>query len=135
MIDGILGKSRLLESAIDASVLRNDAISQNIANVDTPNYKRKTVAFEEFLHSETGKFVGRRTHERHIPIGIGSTKTPTIMIREDYADNEMRLDGNNVDIDSEMTDLAKNQIRYNVLIQRLNGHFSKFRHVISEGRR
>ncbi len=47
----------------------------------------------------------------------------------------MRLDGNNVDIDSEMSLLAKNSIRYNVLVQTLNNEFKKIRSVISEGRK
>lgn len=135
-MNGILGNTKILEKALDASVLRNESISQNIANVDTPGYKRKKVMFEEFLHSEMGNnFIGKRTNEKHIQIGSGGQNNPSIIVKEDHTQNNMRLDGNNVDIDTEMSLMAENQIKYNVLIQRLNGSFSKLRHVISEGRR
>ena len=112
-----------MEKALNVSQARNDTISQNIANVDTPNYKRKDVAFEQYfidslnnanMDSEANSF------------------QPTVI--EDKSDNKMRIDGNNVDIDSEMSYLAKNTIKYNALVQLINGNFSKIKNVIREGK-
>ncbi|MCX7922368.1 MAG: flagellar basal body rod protein FlgB [Clostridia bacterium] len=137
MLGGILNRTRGMEKALDAAWLRNEAISQNISNVDTPGYKRKTVAFEEYLSDAMGESTikGIRTDKRHIPIGGNSIDKISINITEDNGSSSMRIDGNNVDIDSEMASLAKNNIKYNALIQNINGSFKKLRSVISEGRR
>ncbi len=115
-----------LEQALDAAWLRNEVISQNIANVDTPNYKRKTVQFEEFLNSEMKS--GR------ISQGKSRIAGQSMKIVEDPSESSYRSDGNNVDIENEMALLAANSIRYNTLIQRISGDFQKLRNVIRGGR-
>lgn len=137
MLDKLQGRTRVVEKALDAAWLRNEAIAQNIANVDTPSYKRKDVAFEEYLSQamDKGSFKGLRTDERHIPIGGTSVDEVEIKISEDNRALQMRLDGNNVDIDSEMASMAKNSIQYNTLMQRLAGQFRSIKSVISEGRK
>ncbi len=137
MLDKIFNRSKVLEKSLDATWLRNEAISQNIANVDTPGYKKKTVAFEEYLSQALDKnsIKGFRTDKRHIPIGGGNVDDIGLKVSENNRQLNMRLDGNNVDIDSEMADLAKNTIRYNVLTQSLNAGYRKLKSVISEGRR
>jgi flagellar basal-body rod protein FlgB len=137
MIERILNRSRALEKSLDATWLRNEAISQNIANVDTPGYKKKTVAFEELLSSAIDKnsLKGFRTDPRHIPIGGSNVEEIPIKITEDNKSLAMRLDGNNVDIDSEMADLAKNSIQYNTVTQSLNTQFKRIKSAINEGRR
>jgi flagellar basal-body rod protein FlgB len=115
-----------IERGLDAAWLRNDVISQNIANVDTPGYKRKVVRFEEFLNNEmkTGQ------------ISQGKTRFSSngIQITEDPAQSSYRSDGNNVDIEHEMALMAANSIRYNTLIQKMNGDFQKLKTVIRGGR-
>lgn len=115
-----------VERALDAAWLRNNVISQNIANVDTPGYKRKVVRFEEFLNNEmkTGKINSGQS--KIYPDGISVT--------EDPSSSSYRSDGNNVDIEHEMALLAANNLRYNTLIQRINGNFSKLKSVIRGGR-
>ncbi|MDQ2085900.1 flagellar basal body rod protein FlgB [Herbivorax sp. ANBcel31] len=137
MLEKILYRTMPLEKSLDAALLRNEAISQNISNVDTPNYRRKTVAFEEHLRDALGRDTinGTRTDHRHIPIGAKNFDDIEIKIGEDGSNSDMRLDGNNVDIDSEMAQLAKNSIKYDVLAQRLNDDFRRIKTVISEGRR
>lgn len=137
LIDRVLNKTGLLEKTLDATMLRNNAITQNIANVDTPNYKRKKVDFEEMLGAamENSPIDGFRTDPRHIPIGGQALEQTDIKITEDQSFNDMRLDGNNVDIDAEMSLLAKNTLRYNMLVQKLNGQFRKIKSAISEGRK
>ncbi len=137
MIQNLYGKSSVLEKSLNASWARNDVISQNLANVDTPEYKRKDIAFEEFLSDSMGKvgLEGNLTDKRHIPINNSSNvdKIEPALV-EDNSDSSMRIDGNNVDIDSEMANLAKNQIKYNALVQMINGSYSKIKSVIAEGR-
>jgi flagellar basal-body rod protein FlgB len=138
MLDRIFNRSKLVEKAMDATWLRNDAISQNIANVDTPGYKRKTVPFEEYLNQaiDGQNLQGFRTNSRHIPIG-GSSSADNIDLKvtEDNSSTNMRLDGNNVEIDSEMASMAKNSIKYNTLVESLNAGFSRLRSAINEGRK
>jgi len=125
VIDKIYGSSRIIEKSLDACWLREEVISQNIANYDTPGYKRKTVSFEEYL----GEALDSKNRKN-----VNVDKID-IKVEEDHSNLSMRLDGNNVDIDSEMSSLAKNSIKYNVLIQSLNAGFSRFKTVITEGRR
>lgn len=136
MLEKVFGSSKPLEKSLDAAWLRNEAIAQNIANVSTPNYKRKTVAFEEYLTKaiEEPGLKGFMTDSRHISIGGRDFDSVDIKISEDNTNLQTRLDGNNVDIEVEAASLAKNSIKYNVMIQSLNGGFKKLRSAISEGR-
>jgi flagellar basal-body rod protein FlgB len=148
MLDKIFSSTKVLEKALDATYLRNEAIAQNIANIDTPGYKKKTISFESELQnamdhdkgsdriSEPPQFIPEPGTAR-ISFSTNSSAVDSIepILNVENKNLSMRLDGNNVDIDSEMADLTKNQIRYNVLVQSLNGQFSKLRYVISDGRR
>lgn len=137
MIGKLYENSNLLEKSLDAAWARNEAIAQNIANDDTPNYKRKDVAFEEYLNQslDRTKLEGNLTDKRHIAINNNDINKIQPAVTQDNSDTSMRLDGNNVDIDSEMSELAKNQIRYYTMIQLVNNGYSKIKNVISEGRR
>ncbi|MCX7746991.1 MAG: flagellar basal body rod protein FlgB [Clostridia bacterium] len=137
MLDRIFSRTKMLGKALDATWKRNEAISQNIANVDTPGYKRKTVAFEEYLSEalDSSAFKGFRSDPKHVPIGGRDVDEVNIDVSEDNSTLSMRLDGNNVDIESEMALMAKNSIQYNTLIQKISGEFKKIKSVIHEGRR
>ncbi|HHV29861.1 flagellar basal body rod protein FlgB [Acetivibrio mesophilus] len=134
MLSRILTGTDVLEKSLDAALLRNEAISQNIANVDTPGYKRKTVAFEEYLENAKGSIKGIRARPEHIPVGAREVMDIDIKVSEDKSSFSMRLDENNVDIENEMAQMAKNTIRYNVLAQKIGSDFSKIKSVIKEGR-
>ncbi|NTV90291.1 MAG: flagellar basal body rod protein FlgB, partial [Clostridiales bacterium] len=110
--------------------------AQNAANVDTPNYKRKTVEFEDFLKAamDESDFKGFTTDSRHVQIG-GNLDTVSPLVTEDHSSMSYRLDGNNVDIESEMAAMAENSIKYNTLVESLSAGYSKLRYVISEGRK
>ncbi len=135
MIDKLLSNTNVIQKSLDAAWSRNEIISQNIANVDTPGYKRKDVAFEEYLINSKKRITGNRTDVRHIPISPSDIDSVEPTVTQDYSKLSMRIDGNNVDIDTEMADLAKNSIKFNALTQMLNGSFSKIKSVISEGRK
>lgn len=126
MLQDFLFSKNNLEKALNASWLKNEVISNNVANVDTPGYKRKTVQFEEFLNSEM----------KTSKISSGQTRLSgsDMMISEDHTVNSYRIDGNNVDVEREMALLAENSLRYNTLIQKMNGDFQRLRSVIRGGR-
>lgn len=134
MFDKLTSHLNVREKALDASWLRNEVIAQNIANVDTPGYKRSSVAFEEYLNSafENNNFIGNTTDRRHID--IGSVNRTKIRVTKDYKNLSTRLDGNNVDIENEMASMAKNSIRYNTLIQSISGSYQRLKSVIRDGR-
>lgn len=127
-------KVSVLEQSLAAASLRHKVISNNIANVNTPGFKKSEVAFESMLQSAIGgsQLLMTSTNEKHIqtvrsPLQV----TPTI---NTITDTSMRTDGNNVDVDIEMAELAKNNIYYNAVAQQLGQHFSGLKNVINGGR-
>ncbi|MBP3039457.1 flagellar basal body rod protein FlgB [Bacillaceae bacterium Marseille-Q3522] len=119
----------LLENGLNYSATKQKVISQNIANVDTPNYKAKDVRFQDALQQAQNKFQAYRTDKRHFEFSNYSNGG-TIITKQDVSYNE---NGNSVDIDNEMADLASNQIYYHALIDRINGKFSSLENVIKGG--
>ena len=124
---------RILEKSLNLSWLKNETISNNIANVNTPNYKREDIRFESVLNDtiSSPSVKTKLTHEKHMP--VQSFGTMNKGITKDFL-SKTRKDGNNVNIDVEMANLAKNQLIYNTLSQRISGHFSKLKLVIKDGR-
>ncbi|CAM3437676.1 MULTISPECIES: flagellar basal body rod protein FlgB [Saccharibacillus] len=117
-----------LRSAIDASNTRQQVISNNVANADTPYFKRSEVSFESLLQSEmngVSSIKGRMTNARHIEIGSAGS-IPTARITSDKS-TAMNNNKNNVDIDTEMTSLAENQLRYNTYIEEVNHQIKMMR--------
>jgi flagellar basal-body rod protein FlgB len=117
----------VVDRALDASYLRETVIANNIANVDTPYYKRKDVNFQDVLDDaiDSAKY-------KTIDQAVTSINTDDLNPIE-YTDAEnfsYRIDRNNVDIDTENAELASEQLRYQALIQSANLDFSRFRSVI-----
>lgn len=111
-----------LESAIEAANIRQSVLSNNIANNDTPYFKRSSVSFESLLQNELNGEMstlrGKTTDPRHFVIGPSNNiPAPTITTDQTTA---MNNNLNNVDIDREMSLLAENQLRYNAYIEQLN---------------
>ncbi len=117
----------VLDKAADASWLRNEAISNNIANVDTPNYKRQDVAFE----SELKKALGYNRYQT-MDSKVDNVKTSRLnpQVYTDYSDYSYRLDGNNVDIENENVMLAENQLKYQGLLTSINQEFTNLQSVM-----
>ena len=124
----------LLKKSLDASYLRQQAISNNIANINTRNYKADRVIFEQFLKNSmsSSNLSLRATHSNHIGLNNGDHQVEPQLVKDQSP--AMKNDGNNVDIDIEMANLAANQLLYNTLVQQTNQKIGKLRHVISEGR-
>lgn len=120
----------ILDKAADASWLRNEAISNNIANATTPGYKRQEVVFEKELQRAM-------SHSRNRSIGekIGDIDLDRLDVRtsRDCDSVSYRLDGNNVDIDTENVMLAQNQLKYNALMDSINGEFSSLKTAMGKG--
>ena len=106
-------------------------IAQNIANVDTPNYKAKTVSFKDILEdTKMQQLPAYKTTEKHMDFKQINREQAII----DRSSFRFRHDGNGVDMDTEQAELAKNQIYYNAVVDRLNGKFNTLQTVIKGGR-
>jgi flagellar basal-body rod protein FlgB len=116
----------VLDKAAGASWKRHEIISNNIANVDTPGYKRKDVQFESYLMSS---IMGDNSLDKRIARADLRSLEPTVYT--DNANLSFRLDGNNVDIDTENAYLAENQIRYYTLIDSMTQEFSRLKMVLT----
>lgn len=124
-----------LQSGLGAANLRNRVLANNIANEATPYFKRSDVAFEGLLQKEmngvNSTLSGKRTDPRHFIIGPSShIPEPTISTDES---SSMNNNGNNVDVEREMSLLAENQLRYNSYVQSVNEHIRLMRAAV-EGR-
>ncbi|MCG7334058.1 flagellar basal body rod protein FlgB [Sporosarcina sp. ACRSM] len=121
-----------LERGLDFSATKGKVISQNIANVDTPNYKAKNVSFKDVLSNvQSTTLEAYRTNPRHLPFKSTSQHAGVF----NYSNLRYRQDGNGVDMDKEQADLAANQIYYNALVDRINGKFNTLQNVIKGGGR
>lgn len=119
--------ANVLQKAADASWYRNDVIANNIANVDTPNYKRKDVQFETYLITSLS---GGDSLDSNISAADLDELQPTTYV--DQSNLSYRLDGNNVDINTESAELAKNQLRYYTLIDSMSQEFNRLKTVLSK---
>lgn len=137
-----------LERALDAASLRHQVTSNNLANVNTPGFKRARVAFEDALRSALSTQAGTgaaaralpgaplapvATHPAHfgVPAAVHSVRP---QIWRDSA-TTMRNDGNNVDVETELALLTENSLWYQAMTRQLSGKLGILRQAITEGRR
>lgn len=111
----------VLDRASDASWTRNEIIANNIANVDTPGYKRQDLNFEDELERALGHNRYKTMDEK-----VAGLKNKHLEARvvNDYSGFSYRTDKNNVDIDTENVMLAANQLKYQGLMSGLKHEFS-----------
>lgn len=116
----------VLDKAADASALRNKAIANNLANVDTPMYKRQDVSFAT-------EFERALRHSRYKSLDEKINNiNPSHLHGRVYTDAigySYRLDGNNVDVDTENAELAKNQLTYSAIGQSITAEFQNIMSV------
>ena len=119
---------RVLDKAADAAWIRNQVLANNMANINTPGYKRQDINFEGELERALG-------HSRYKTMDqkVAEVKDNRTLIRTytDYANFSYRVDGNNVDVDTENIMLAKNQLKYNGLMTCLRNEFSNLKTAMS----
>jgi flagellar basal-body rod protein FlgB len=117
----------VLDKAADAAALRNELISNNIANQDTPGYKRQDVNFEAQLTKamHNSKYIS-------IDSKVANLRNSALKPRQytDYENYSYRLDGNNVDPEQEQVALAANQLKYQGLTKSINAEFSNLSAVM-----
>ncbi len=116
----------ILNKAADASWIRNELITNNIANVSTPNYKRKDIEFQTYLARE---LQGKGTLDQRV--ANADLNSLDASVYTDSSSLSYRLDGNNVDIDTESAKLAENQIRYYTLMDAMNQEVSRIKMVLT----
>ncbi len=135
MVNPIMADPRLalLQQALDGLSRREQTIAGNIANVDTPGYKRRDVPFEASLRAslglggvqlaatQPGHFSGPSSEAVSLLAGGTDTSAGT---------GVMRNDGNNIDIDYEMTQLAETALRYNLLTEATSSRFAMLRDIV-----
>lgn len=124
---GIYNYVDVLGKAADASWTRSELISNNIANVDTPGYKRKDVEFDDILAREL-----KATRFQDLDKSVNNVNLNRLngRIYTDSVNYSYRIDGNNVDIDTENVELASNEIKYNALIDSIGQEFTRLKSVI-----
>lgn len=124
----------LFKKALDASWMKNTTITKNIANINTPGYKREVVEFDsvlkKYLDQDSSKMT--LTNEKHIGVA-GSVDGLTPKVVKD-SDTSFRIDENNVNIDVEMTEFSKNLIKYNAMTQQVSSQLKRIRLAIRDGR-
>lgn len=127
---------KILENTLDTCMLRQRIIADNIANVNTPGFKKSYVSFEDELSQALQKkpipfFRPIITDPRHIQF-YKPPKNPAEVrpkLHIEY-DTFFRNDKNNVDINIQMTNLAKNFIMYSAISKRISGLFHSLEMVI-----
>ena len=120
-----------INGTLDAAMLRSRVIANNIANVNTPGFRRTEVSFEKQLKEalDANRLQGTQTDEKHLPLGrmdIGAVKPQAYK----PVDPTQPSGVNNVDIDTEMAKLAETQIMYNYGIKLGQNVFKKLNAAI-----
>lgn len=120
----------VLQKELNASNLRQQVLSNNLANIDTPNFKRSDVDFQAVLNDALGQKSGdlslKLTSLRHIP-GVAEGDGSGIVTDRTTS---LRNDGNNVDVDREMSNVAENGLYYNSLTHTISSQLGLLRMVI-----
>ncbi len=117
----------VLHKAANAGWKRNEIIVNNIANDDTPGYKRKDVQFESYLMSS---LLGDGSLDKR----VANAKLDRLdgRVYTDYSNMSYRLDGNNVDIDQEEANLARNYLRTTGLMDSISQEFNRIKTVLTK---
>lgn len=119
----------VLDKALDASSLRETVITNNLANVNTPGYRRREVDFESLLWQELDKLKWNSLDEKIDDVDLGHLDAGVHFDRQAYG-YDYRLDGNNVDVDVENVELASEQMRYQILSNSVTQEFSRLKTAI-----
>lgn len=121
----------IITKGLDSASLRHKVLSNNLANANTPQFRRSDVDFSAvFLGS--GKLPLKSTHNKHVTNSIRSRYSRSVVVQD--KSTSMRNDGNNVDIDREMVLVLENQMHYQAMTDTVNRNLSLLRSVIGEGR-
>jgi len=124
--------SALYQKALDGTWQRQKAISNNIANSETPGYKSIEVNFEDSLNSAIQTLQGNSSSA---PTKTGSVDAiEKAKVSVNTRASSSKLDENNVDIESENIDMTKTQLQYYYLVQGVSDSYSRLKYAISGGK-
>lgn len=128
----MINLSPIMELALDAAALRQQVLADNIANAETPYFRRSDVRFADVLTEAYRRhaFVGKRTDPRHLPIGVRSQ--PEIQVVQEGRLTNSNAQSN-VDLDYEMAAMSQNALWYQALVQQTANALAKYARVL-EGR-
>jgi len=127
-----------LKTALDVQLKRQELHAENIANAETPGYKKKYVAFEEYLQQSKEEYLQQSkmklrmntTDEKHM-----SSSPSTVQAKQITQDNtSITNDENNVDIEMETTEMVKDALRYQVLSRLMSANIDRYNTVIRNAR-
>ncbi len=121
---GIDKSATLLEKMLDVSSVKHKVIANNIANVNTPGYKKMEVSFADQLE----KAVNESSMNKF------DTLQPKIVISKEASSETVRNDGNNVDMDKEVSSLVKNTLTYSIYTQLLAKKYEVVKSAIEGSR-
>jgi len=126
----------LAAKALDYRAIRQDMISSNIANADTPFYKPRDIRFEDALAAQKAKVLNQsspklqmaQTDSAHLALQeVSNSKLPMTYFRDGHM---ARNDGNSVDLDVETTEMSKNSVMFNALVNAIKKDTGIYRSVI-----
>ena len=127
----------VLDQGLTGVAQRHRVLSNNIANADTPNFKRSDVDFygtlSRVIQQETKTAPLYTTHASHMAVSR-PVLSPAFPVRQSF-DTTHRVDGNNVDIEKEIVEINKNSILHQTLVNFVTNQFTSLRYAIEEGRR
>ncbi|MDQ2872142.1 MAG: flagellar basal body rod protein FlgB [Candidatus Eremiobacteraeota bacterium] len=128
----------LLSNAMSGAGIEHQAIAENIANVNTPNYERQTVSFKDALAAAAGSpsdssdlELQTNSDRQFVDDSGQSTAAFDPQITADST-RQMRADGSNVDVDQEMAQLSQNSSYSQTMAQLLQVQFMRLREAITE---
>lgn len=124
----------LLSKGLDGAYARHKALANNVANANTPNYKRQDVDFISVLRKEQGEnkpLPLKTTSKSHVKASSFRQEHFSSFVLQ--KNTSYRNDKNNVDIEVEMAEVAKNALYYNTLSRQIDEQFSILRNVINKG--
>ena len=124
--------------ALDLRARRHELIASNLANADTPGYKAFDLLMDKAMAKQkvgSQPLSMSKTHPNHIPVGVNRVDNlrPFVVKSEDHSN--MRGDGNTVDMEREMSNLAENQLMYKASAQIVARKMQALRSVIQGGKK
>ena len=122
-----------LKRGLSYSVRRHEQIADNIANVSTPNYRRKDVDFKKMLSQNiTGALPLAVTNEKHMSTAsLSSDFMDRNLFTVNPNETDIKTDNNNVDLDKEVVNMTTNNIYYNSLATLLSKKYKNIKDVIA----
>ena len=120
----------IMQRALDGAWRRHEALANNVANAETPGYKRVDLDFRSHLAEASSKGPTLLTTS---PRHIVPSRAARMAAGQDHS--AITPDGNSVDIDREMAEVSTNALYYSAVSGQLNAYLSLLRKAITEGRR